>query len=199
MSASVELTILAPTASVLGSRRLPTNVTLADLKHRLEMIVGIPPSQQLLSVFSTHPSTPGAKALQLPQGLDTTLEQLGATDGWGILVGDTNPSPLISEDDVEKYEMDDETYAARTDSVRAFKERNRLGRFAETQPASQAEPEPEPEPEPTHLKVGSRCQVALTNENTRRGSIRFVGQTEFAKGTWVGVEYDEPVGKNDGS
>ncbi|KAI5969674.1 NIP100 [Candida margitis] len=31
------------------------------------------------------------------------------------------------------------------------------------------------------------------------GRIRYVGGTEFASGTWFGVELDNPVGKNDGS
>jgi tubulin-folding cofactor B len=52
------------------------------------------------------------------------------------------------------------------------------------------------EQEAASIKVGDRCQVA----GGRRGEVAFVGRVpELPLGFWVGVKYDEPVGKNDGS
>ena len=47
------------------------------------------------------------------------------------------------------------------------------------------------------IKPGDRCEV---NPGGKRGLVRFVGSgvETLPRGFWVGVEYDEPVGKNDG-
>ena len=48
---------------------------------------------------------------------------------------------------------------------------------------------------PAQLVVG--CSVLVGN--TVKGVVRFIGETDFAKGLWIGVELDNACGKNDGS
>lgn len=70
-------------------------------------------------------------------------------------------------------------------------------------------------------KIGDRCEVCVPNQPKRRATIMYVGKqnfclnllldfiifvydlsvgkTEFKEGWWIGVKYDEPLGKNDGT
>lgn len=78
----------------------------------------------------------------------------------------------------------------------AYKQRNKIGRFAEKdseEETAQSYPQ-------ANIPVGARCEVETTEEGLhKRGTVRFVGPTQFNKtGVWVGIEYDEPMGKNDG-
>lgn len=45
-------------------------------------------------------------------------------------------------------------------------------------------------------KIGDRC---LVEPGERRGIVKFVGRAEtLAPGFWIGIKYDEPLGKHDG-
>jgi dynactin complex subunit len=45
------------------------------------------------------------------------------------------------------------------------------------------------------LNIGDRVLV----NGAKEGTLQYIGPTHFAKGIWVGVELNEPQGKNDGS
>ncbi|SNX81474.1 related to Tubulin-specific chaperone B [Melanopsichium pennsylvanicum] len=228
----VNIFIHSPSTLVSAERRLPSTIPLHDLKYRLESIVGVPPSSQIFQIHSSRTdheqqstlTGPGPFAssvrstliLAIPQNSELenrSLEELGVIDGMAIKVLDTRPKELIQtytdESLVEKYVMDDKTYAARRDTVLAFKQRNKLGRFdptkdvaASTTTTSSDDDVLSSENVSNQLKPGERCKVDLLSGsgiNQRKGTVRYVGLTKFATGIWVGVEYDEPVGKNDGS
>jgi len=84
--------------------------------------------------------------------------------------------------------------------LNALKARS-LGRFAPATTSSSSTATHTHTPEQV---IGARCIVstdeASNAEVEKRGTIRFVGETLFGdgKGEWIGIELDEPVGKNDG-
>lgn len=50
------------------------------------------------------------------------------------------------------------------------------------------------------MKLGDRCEVLSDDQLVKKlGTVRYLGETKFQPGLWVGIQYDEPLGKNDGS
>jgi len=49
------------------------------------------------------------------------------------------------------------------------------------------------------MKVNDRCEVHVVSQPVKRGTIMYIGQVHFKPGVWIGVKYDEPLGKNNGS
>ncbi|RDD45439.1 CAP-Gly domain-containing linker protein 3 [Trichoplax sp. H2] len=49
--------------------------------------------------------------------------------------------------------------------------------------------------ESSKIRIGDRVIAS----DDKPGVVRFVGKTKFASGTWIGIELDEELGKNDGS
>ncbi|KAN0066412.1 hypothetical protein ACQY0O_000506 [Thecaphora frezii] len=210
----LNLFIHAPSTLVSAERRLPATIPISDLKHRLEPITGVPPSHQVLEIHTSRTddaTSPSRLFAALAPGSlqeSQSLLELGVADNWALKVLDTRPGSVVQtytdESLVEKYEMDDDTYAKRTDTVLAFKQRNKLGRFdPKAEANSVASREEQQSKLPEDLKPGARCLVASpdgsSGQDGKRGTVRFVGPTKFASGIWVGAELDEPLGKNDGS
>ncbi|MBW0542750.1 hypothetical protein O181_082465 [Austropuccinia psidii MF-1] len=122
---------------------------------------------------------------------------------------DAIPDPSVHYDEfddvsqVEKFEISPEEYAKRNDTILAFKMRNKLGRFDDSIKANKAAPKPIDEAELiAKYPLGSRCEItSLSTESPLRGTLRFVGRVDFNEKQpfWIGVELDEPRGKNDGA
>ncbi|KAI8334404.1 CAP Gly-rich domain-containing protein [Chlamydoabsidia padenii] len=191
------VTVIVTTAeNISAERRLDKGWTILDLKGKLEPITGIPSSTQKLDLYQGD--------MPIAALTDDTL-YLGAypiENFMRLHVTDTNPRRVKNQFTdvslVEKFELTQDEYQNRTDTVRAFKERNKLGRFSDEAQEQQAQFERDNEEAASQIKVGDRCQVDL-GDLPRRGTVRFLGPTEFQPGLWVGIQYDEPLGKNDGS
>lgn len=104
--------------------------------------------------------------------------------------------------------MPADQYEKLDDTVLAWKRRQKLGRFDPNarSPSEMAEERRATDSEAIRSKgveVGKRCRVG--GEDTRRGTVRYVGEIEGLGGEreagciWVGIELDEPLGRNDGT
>ncbi|KAG1771508.1 tubulin-folding cofactor B [Suillus occidentalis] len=185
MTSIVKLFVVSP--DTRSERRLDLHLTIEQLKAKLELITGIPVQNQKISLHNGDGDSP------VVAQLDDDAKPLGyysVRDFQTIKVVDTNPSTSFTGQLSDVSQVENHPLFSTTgsdclyfkDSVLAYKQRHKVGRFG---PPS-TEPTPEPAFESTEPGLN------------KRGTVRFIGQTEFAAGLWVGVEYDEPMGKNDG-
>lgn len=200
----VNVFITSNLTSFEAQKRFEKDITIAALKGKLELIAGANANSMQLQLLS--------KEGKLVGNLDNDDALLGSypvDDNMKIHVIDNSKGKGEFEDvsQVEKYEISEEEYSKRSDSVRAFKMRNKLGNFKDVDPEEQAKREAErkaaEEKEAeliANIKEGCRCEVDNpSNPPKKRGTVMYVGKTDFKPGFWVGIQYDEPLGKNDGS
>ncbi|CEP10949.1 hypothetical protein [Parasitella parasitica] len=194
----VTLFVDSSVEKVSSERRFEKSLTISQLKFKLEPITGIPHATQKIELY---------QGSHLQGTFDDEEKMLGAypvEDYMRLHVIDTNPHRVKNQYTdvslVEKFELTNDEYEKRTDTVRAFKERNKLGRFSAEAAAKEDAIEAAHENAANQIKIGDRCEV-LGDDITaqRRGTVEFVGETKFQPGLWVGIRYDEPVGKNNGS
>ncbi|XP_071711778.1 tubulin-folding cofactor B-like isoform X2 [Rutidosis leptorrhynchoides] len=120
-------------------------------------------------------------------------------DGYRLHIIDLDPTSVTSggwlEDTslVEKYKISDEAYDKLDGTYRKFKEK--LGPRTNSAQASKTDDDYMKDIS-MNIKVGDRCEV---EPGEKRGVVKYVGKAEgLGAGFWVGIQYDEPLGKHDG-
>ncbi|XP_033104981.1 tubulin-folding cofactor B-like [Anneissia japonica] len=202
----VDVAISSSLNSFGSRRRFQKDITVSELKGKLEMIVGSSSAFMELQLFDENNKMVTSMADDA-----ALLGSFPIDDNMRIHVIDKDPNRTVGEYEdvskVEKFEITAQEYEARSDSVRAFKKRNKLGKFADKDPEEEKRKEEENKKKEIEeetlaktITVGSRCEVNNPKvPPVKRGTVRFVGKTDFKPGWWVGIQYDEPYGKNNGS
>ncbi|KAF8786798.1 tubulin-folding cofactor B-like [Argiope bruennichi] len=176
-------------------RRFPTKLTIGELKQKLELITGGSASSMELQLLDDK-----NEVIAKLNDNSAVLSSYPLDNAKVLHVIDSSIQAGEFEDlsKVKKFELSEEEYAKRGETLRAFKEKLKLQ--SDEQKESFAEKKQKEEEDLIkNMSVGNRCEVRIAGKPTRRGTVMYIGKTEFKPGFWIGVKYDEPVGKNDGS
>ncbi|KAG5481337.1 hypothetical protein LSCM4_07048 [Leishmania orientalis] len=174
--------------------------TVHSIKEDLYSRFGIPADKVRLELYDVRDCKVEANMKD-----EKLLGFYGCETGYRIHAVDLRPAAQVENYDdvskVEKYEMADEEWLKRPDNLRAFKERMRALQREEMAKAGIEAPigldEYSYKTEAEGIKVGDRCRC---RPGERLGTVRYVGRVAALKpGYWVGVEFDEPVGKTNGT
>ncbi|EDW01875.1 tubulin-folding cofactor B [Drosophila grimshawi] len=177
--------------------KLARDMTIAQLKTKLEILTGGSASTMKVELYK------GDSLVTSFNNNDAKLGFYIDCDGMRLHVIDTFASFGFDNESVEKFELTKDQYEQRNDSVRNFLKQNRLGKYNEEEmqqmEAKRREHAEELLNRAELCTVGSRCEVTVPGNPTRRGTVMYNGPLEGKNGIFIGVQYDEPLGKNNGS
>ncbi|OQV24716.1 Tubulin-folding cofactor B [Hypsibius exemplaris] len=181
--------------SFVTERRFAQDLTIKQLKHLLEGLTGANPASMELTLFRKE----GALVGHLNKKDEVSLTCAGVENGMTIEVSDASIKVGEFEDTskVKKFELSEEEYANRAESLRAFKQRNKMGQFGDGDSTEEKKKEARERFE--SIQLGTRCLVTVPGQPPKKGTLMYKGPTSFKPGFWIGVKYDEPLGKHDGS
>ncbi|TMW50588.1 hypothetical protein DOY81_004323 [Sarcophaga bullata] len=176
--------------------KFPKSMTVGELKNKLQIITGGNAGTMQVELY---------KGERLITSLGDDSQMLGALPidpGMRFHVKD-NFCWDISDEQVEKFVLPEEEYDQKDNTVRSFLKKNRMGKYNEEEQkreeAKRKEKEELEKQKAELCTVGSRCQVTVKGCPTRRGTVMYNGPLEGKSGIFIGIKYDEPLGKNDGS
>jgi len=211
--AFVNVFISTNVSTIKSERKFAKDLTIFDLKGKLELITGALTASMDISVYDKNDET---KLICELDDNDRLLGSYPVDSGMTLYIKDRtktvakveNGRQLGEYEDVskvEKYELSADEYSKRQDTVQSYLKRNKMGKYNEEEMQKLEEQKIKQLQEDKDLvanfKIGDRCEVDVPGAGgKRRGTVKFIGETQFKPDViWVGVQYDEPLGKNDGS
>lgn len=181
-------------------KRFGLTQTTGEIKQAMYGHFGVMPDECRLDLYNEIDAL-----VETDMKSDKMLGYYQCRDDFRIHCVDLRAKPRIEDYDdvskVEKYVMSDENWLRRENNMRTIiakmKEQQRREAEAagiELPPELHADSYKE---EAAKISVGDRCKCL---PGDRLASVQFVGRLAALKpGYWVGVKFDEPVGKGDGS
>ncbi|KAL5730151.1 hypothetical protein ACHQM5_003009 [Ranunculus cassubicifolius] len=173
--------------------RFSLQTTVESIKDKLWKKSGTSVDSMRLVLYDDF----GSKVADLNEHLKP-LGFYSPHDGYRVHIMDLDPSSVTSggwldnTSLVEKYTISDEAYDKLDGTFRKYKEKlaAQYPYILETKASDKYRGLC------ANVKVGDRCEV---EPGEKRGVVKYVGEAEnLGPGFWVGVEYDEPLGKHDG-
>ena len=187
--------------AIVMEKRLLLESTIAAIKANFQTHFATPPERMKLCLRDD-----AGRVVEPDMKDDKMLGYYQVKDDWAIDVSDRDPGAkdIVDWNDVskvEKFTLTDEEYEKRPNNMRARLAAEKAQRIEEMKAAGIEVPEdlgPDSFKEAAEkMSVGDRCQCS---PGDRLGEVKFVGRVAGLKpGFWIGVHFDEPVGKNDGT
>lgn len=183
------------TKTVIVEQRFHLSSKIYEVKSHFSKKFGTLPEHMKLKLVKTN-----NEPLFLTED-DYTLGDYNISDMDTIHIIDANPNSVLVQHDfddvstVKKYEISEEDYEKRNDSVRRF--RKKLLSDPDYKKMIQENKGNTYEKEAETIEISKRC---LLGDGVRRGEVMYVGIIPYlGYGFWVGVKLDEPMGDSDGS
>uniref|UniRef100_A0A2M4AME0 Putative tubulin-specific chaperone b tubulin folding cofactor b n=1 Tax=Anopheles triannulatus TaxID=58253 RepID=A0A2M4AME0_9DIPT len=179
--------------TVSFERKYSRSLTICEFKAKLETITGGCAGTMKLELYS------GTRLIGKLDDNDRSLGSYAVEDGMRVHVIDNFP---FLQENVPKFELSQEEYDKKADSLRSFLRNNRLGKYNEEVMVKLEEERKRQEEEDQQkldkMAIGARCRVTTKGQPVRLGTVMYKGLLDGKPGMFVGVRFDEPLGVNDG-
>ncbi|CAG4935271.1 unnamed protein product [Parnassius apollo] len=193
-------------------RRFKKDITVLEFKTKLELVTGGSAATMKIKLFDNKNNfvcdIANDNALLGSYPIDDGM-RIHVIDNF-ILVKD-----FTGSDSAERFRLSEEEYEKKGGTLRSFLQRNKLGKYNEEEMNKLKEQQQKELEEEAKLAasvvVGARCEAGRERGGGgavrgaraavvpgRRATVRYNGPLDGARGIWIGVQYDEPLGKNDG-